>query len=401
MKSKTLTLLIVFAMCCIQGIQAQKRTNNITIIISLDGFRWDYPQMYRCPNIDKIGKDGVEAEVTPCYPASTYPNHYSIATGLYPDHHGIVSNTFYCKDNRMFYKMSDLYKPKALLQYGGEPIWITANRQGVKSGTIYWIGSEFQIKGFFPTYFERWSKTPHLSFQKRADKVLELLTMPEGTRPQLIMCYFEEPDHTGHLYGPQCRDIGTQIAELDNIIGDLWKKIKTLPIGDRVNLIVTSDHGTAAISDHTCILIKKYLKKKWYNEIAVAIPTNIYTKPEYRDTVYEELKKIEHVQVWKKEEVPEHLHYGTHPNCGDIIVAPDKGYNCVNYLPHLYGEHGYDPTERDMHVIFKACGPDFKKGYKQPDFYNVDRYPLLCNLLGIKPAKNDGDIKRVKGMLKN
>ena len=141
MKSKTLTLLIVFAMCCIQGIQAQKRTNNITIIISLDGFRWDYPQMYRCPNIDKIGKDGVEAEVTPCYPASTYPNHYSIATGLYPDHHGIVSNTFYCKDNRTFYKMSDLYKPKALQQYGGEPIWITANRQGVKSAksAMYWI----------------------------------------------------------------------------------------------------------------------------------------------------------------------------------------------------------------------------------------------------------------------
>jgi predicted AlkP superfamily pyrophosphatase or phosphodiesterase len=374
-------------------------SNHYTVIVSLDGFRWDYPNIHHTPFLDTMAVIGVEATMFPSYPASTFPNHYTIATGLVPDHNGIVNNAFWDRENDMDYSMVDSITRNNPDYYLGEPIWTTAQRQGVKTGNVYWVGSDIPIKNSLPTYHRVWADAPRLTFEQRVDEVIRLLSMDESERPKLVMAYFDEPDHTGHVCGPRSVETGSMVAHLDSLMSCLWHRIQSLPIKNQVNLIITADHGMTDVSDDRFICVDDYVKPEWYDKLIGATPTSIFTKPEYRDSVYNTLQSVEHVTVWRKEEVPAELMYGSSDRLGDIIVAPELGWQFDHEPRHLNGAHGYFPQSEDMQVMFRAVGPDFKCGYKSESFVNVDIYTLLSHLLGVQPNETDGQWERVKCIL--
>lgn len=397
MKKVIFSFFILFIVCA-----CQCRTDNkhYTVIVSLDAFRWDYPHIHHTPHLDEMAKAGVSATMLPSYPASTFPNHYTLATGLVPDHNGIVNNSFWDMAKQREYSMGDPITRNDPGYYLGEPIWITAQKQGVKTGNVYWVGSDIAIKGTLPTYHKVWAQTPRLTFEERVDEVIRLLSLPETERPRLVMAYFEEPDHTGHSFGPRGKETGAVVARLDSLMGNLWKRIRELPIGNEVNLIVTSDHGMTEISDERFVNINDYVKPEWCEKITASSPTSIFTKKGYRDSVLFALKGVNHLHVWKKEEVPAELMYGSSDRLGDVIVAPELGWQFGTEPRHLDGAHGYFPQSPDMQVIFRACGPDFKVNYTAESFVNVDIYTLLSHLLGITPEQTDGQWKRVKSVLR-
>ncbi len=378
-------------------IQAQ---DTYTVLVSCDGFRWDFSIMYDTPTMDMLAKKGIQSDMQPTYPASTFPNHYAIATGLYPDHHGMVNNTFWDPDLQLTYSVGNPVTGQDPRFFGGEPIWLTAERQGVKSATIYWVGSDLKDDSRHASYWYDYAKKPLLTPDERVQKALEYLQLPEPERPHFIMVYFEEPDNTQHTYGPNCEQTRQAVKETDEAVGKLYAGLMQLPIASKINFIVLSDHGMALEDPSRVINPHDYLQPEWYDKMVISIPTYIFTKPQYRETVYNALKDLPHLTVWKKEEIPAYLHYGTNRRIGDIVVAPDMGWEFRDTPRNGLGAHGYDPTDVDMHSLFRAVGPAFKQGYIARQFENVDIYPLLCHLMGIQPAPNDGDFNRIKHILK-
>ena len=372
--------------------------DTYTVIVSCDGFRCDFPILYETPTMDKLSRIGVQSDMQPSYPASTFPNHYAMATGLYPDHHGIVNNSFWDPDLQLTYAVGDKLTGKDPRFFLGEPIWVTAERQGVKTATIYWVGSDLD-NSRHASYWYDYGK-PLISYEERVQKALEYLLLPEPERPHFIMVYFDEPDKTEHTYGPNSEETRQAVKKADDAVGQLYEGLMKLPIADMINFIVVSDHGMASEDPSRVVNPDDYLKPEWYEHMIIGIPTSIFTKPEYRETVYNTLKDIPHLTVWKKNEIPAYLHYGTSRRLGDIIVAPDMNWEFRNTPRGGYGAHGYDPTDPYMHAIFRAVGPAFKKGYIARQFENVDIYPLLCHLMGIQPAPCDGKLDRIKLILK-
>lgn len=389
-------IIFYFLWCIALFAQAEK---HYTVIVSLDGFRWDYPQMYETPFFDQMAREGVKATMIPSFPSKTFPNHYTMATGLVPDHHGIVANSFWDPERKEVYKMNKPATRNDASYYGGEPIWVTAQKQGIKTGNVYWVGSDIAVKGQHPTYYQVYDKKPRLSQTERVAEVLRMLRLPEADRPQLVMLYFEDSDTYGHTYSPFSQETRKCIARLDALMRFLWEGLQSLPFTKDVNLIVTSDHGMATVSADRFVPIKHLLKEEWYTLIDGNLPAQIYTQPQFRDSVYHALKDLNHVRVWKREEIPSYLNYGTNPRVGDIIVLPDLGWLVEEGKTTLPGAHGFDPTYDDMQVMFRAWGPDFKKGYEAPKFHNVSIYSLLAHLLHITPEKTDGSLEEVKNML--
>lgn len=391
--------IILAAALVLSGCAADKHDENITVVVSLDAFRWDYPEIFDTPTLDEIATEGVAATMMPSFPASTFPNHYTLATGLYPDHTGIVNSSFWDEATQKQYSMGDNETRNDPGYYSGEPIWNTAQRQGVRAASIYWVGSDIAINGSMPQIMHYWNDEPRFDYAGRVGEALRILSLPENERPRLLMVYFDDPDATTHEFGPLSAEGGIMVHYLDSLMGVLYDGIKALPYADKVNLIITSDHGMTDISNDRIVFIPDYVKEEWCEHIVGTSPTNIYSKPQYRDSILNALRGVEHISVWEKGCVPPEYHYGTHPHEGDIIVAPDCGWQFAPKERSALGAHGYCPLESDMQVAFRACGPDFKKGYlKEDKFPNVDLYPMLCHLLGIKPAPVDGDLRGVRDM---
>lgn len=387
--------LSLFVLAVILG-SCTTRKDIYTVVISMDAFRWDYPDVIDTPGLNAISEDGVRCVMEPSYPASTFPNHYTIATGLVPDHNGIVNGSFWNSDTQEAFSMGDSLTRYNPAYYLGEPIWITAEKQGVKTASIYWVGSDVAIEGVLPTYAYPWWETPHLTFEERTNETVRLLSLPKKDRPRLIMLYFDEPDETSHNYGPFAPETQAVIHRLDSIVGNMYHQLRALPYGDKINVIVTADHGMTEISNDRFIDWDDYLKPSWYERIIGTNPTNIYAKEHCVDSIMTALAEIEYISVWKHGEVPAELNYGTSNRCGDVIVAPGLGWQFSASPKNKVGAHGYSPKEKDMQVIFIASGPDFRRGVLSRDvqFQNIDIYPMLAKLLGIKPVKTDGEISR-------
>ncbi len=407
----------VFAIIGLIVVLAAGAGDTYTVIVSLDGLRWDYPEAFNTPFLDSMARDGVKAVMSPSFPSSTFPNHYTLATGLTPDHHGIIANSFKVRAEGKIYSMGDRKTSRNAKYYGGEPIWLTAQRQGVKTGTIFWVGSDVAIRGQHPTYWKDYSKH-RLTYVQRVDEVLRLLSLPEVNRPRLVMCYFEQPDGSGHHNGPISRTTRRTVEDLDTLLASMWQRIRRLDIAPRVNLIVTGDHGMTWTENCRAVRPSKVLPNtKWIDCIVGNVPANIYVKSsprpnaqakaghykegEYVDSVMEALAHVDHIRAWRKADIPAYLGYGSNPNVGDVLVLPDVGWSFTDHVyTHAGGNHGYDHTASDMQVAFRAVGPDFKRGYAKTDrFPNVDIYPLLCYLLGIKPAPNDGHLTDLHDIL--
>ncbi len=382
------------------GVQYPAVKAKYLILVSMDGFRNDYTSWYETPTLDDMALTGCSAVMMPSYPASTFPNHYTLATGLVPDHSGIVNNSFWDPELKKKYSMGGEAKYDQRF-YAGEPIWNTAGRQGVKSGIVYWVGSDLHVNGKDPDYWFPYDNSNLLTYRKRVDTLLSFLSLPEPLRPRLLMIYFDEPDHTGHGFGPEAKEVGYAVRSVDRMVGRIREGLRELGLADQTDLIVLSDHGMAAVSEERVISPAKYLKREWYSRIVYGTPTFIYSdKPACRDSIVNALKDVEHISVWRAGEVPAELMYGTNPREGDIIIAPDLGWQFTDKPKQHGGAHGYSPFESEMQVVFRAEGPDFKQGYKAGSFQNIDIYPLACHILGITPAPNDGSLKNVKEMLR-
>ena len=409
MKNRNLILLslILFLFSCAADNKSKKveKTESppYVVMLSMDGFRWDYPEKVNTPNLDNIEKIGVRANASiPCFPTKTFPNHYSMATGLYPENHGIILNSFYAPDIDKYYWISNIEAVTNSEFYFGEPIWVTAEKQGVKSASYFWVGSEASHDSIFPSYHYAYNgKVP---FEERIDGVIEWLSLPENKRPHLIMWYIQEPDSKGHDFGPDHQEMNAMIEYLDSLVGVFNKKISELPISDQINVIITSDHGMGNISEERTIYLLDLIEKNWCEHIDGANP--IYTieaKNEYYDTIFHVLSNTQHISTWKKEEVPERLHFGSSIRIKDFVIVADSSWSLLRSpkkRAYTGGTHGYDNKNKDMHAIFYAYGPAFKIGYKHHSINNIDIYPLICEILGIEPAVVDGKLENAIEMIK-
>lgn len=385
----------------------QNKRDHYTVIISLDGSRWDYPDYYEMPFFDSLATVGVKARMEPSFPSSTFPNHYTMATGLVPDHNGLVNNTFWNPQTQHGFAIKDKEARFDPRYYLGEPVWVTAQRQGVKCASIYWVGSDIPIKDTYPTYYRHWDEDPHWDFSERCDEIVRLLSLPEKERPRLVMGYFDEPDHQGHVHGPIAPETKAMCEQMDSLMHSLYLRLMALPYADKINFILAGDHGMTEITPERHVRATDYIPTEWIERFVGSTPTSIWVKEGYVDSVYNHLSGVEHINVWKKEEVPEYLHYGTSDRLGQIIVSPELGWQFSLGSGRGGGNHGFDCKETDMMVAFRAVGPDFKVNYDAPytegeqsSFRNIDLYPLLCHLLGVKPAPVDGKLDRIQKILK-
>ena len=376
--------------------------DNYTVIISLDGLRWDYLDTYDVPFLNQLAREGVKAVMQPSFPSKTFPNHYPLATGLTPDHHGIIANTFWDREKGVEFSLGNKVTRADGRYYGGDPVWLTAKHQGVKTATVFWVGSDVTVQGEHPTYWRDY-QTEQLDYEERVDEIIRLLRLPEKDRPHLVMAYFEEPDRSGHNYGPMHRMTRRAMEDMDLLLSKLWARIQLLPFADKVNFIVTGDHGMTSVDPKRFVDIDDVLPKRWYERFCNDYPTLIYASaPQYIDSICNALQGVDHIRAWKRGELPEFLNYGTNPNMGDVVVLPDVGWLFADKPSKKQrGSHGFDHMAADMQVGFRAIGPDFKVGYVKADrFRNVCIYPLLCYLLGVTPSPNDGSLDEVRDMLR-
>lgn len=391
-------------------------SGNYTVVISLDAFRHDYPEIHNTPNLLELGAAGVRARMAPSYPASTFPNHYTMTTGLVPDHSGIVNTRFWDSEDSVLFAMTDSLTRNNPKYYLGEPVWNTAEKQGVRTAAIYWVGSD--IPGMdHPSIYRDWYDTPRLTYDERADEVVRLLSLPEEERPRLIMAYFDEPDGAGHKFGPTAEGTGNMVEYMDSLMGAMVRDIRALPHGDKVNVIITSDHGMTEISDERRIDPEEFIRPEWAEHIVWGNPVSIFPARDCCDSIIEAFRGVPHVRACRKADVPAHLQYGTSGRLGEVILIPDLGWSLTGRSVRRGGNHGYDPEDSDMQVIFFASGPDFKSGADlrgcgckwrddgseaigDANFRNVDLYPLLCHLLGIRPEKVDGKLSRIRPVLR-
>ena len=379
---------------------SKKEKQPYLVVLSMDGFRWDYQDMVKMPNLDYIAAHGVRASMQPSFPSKTFPNHYTIASGLYPDNHGIVANEFWDDSLHKFYRISDRESVKNPAFYKGEPIWISAEKQNMISASLFWVGSETPIQGLQPSYWKTYQH--NMSFEDRIDTVIAWLQLPEQLRPHLIMWYMHEPDGVGHRYGPDSKETALKLEYLDSLIGIFLRKVKKTDVADKVNLIFTSDHGMCSISPNKVVYFDDYIDTADLEIVTGANPVyNIRVKRGKLDKVYAALQ-LKHIKCWKHNELPKRLHYGNNPRDLDLIVVADSSWSVgwrsqkVNYTG---GTHGYDNANSDMFAAFYAIGPAFKSAYHQKTFSNTDLYLLFAEILHLKPAKTDGKFSDIENML--
>ncbi len=364
------------------------------VIISLDGCRWDYPQMYDTPFLDSLASVGASGSLVPSFPSKTFPNHYTLATGLRPEHHGIIANSFYNPILKSEFSLSNKETKNDPRYWGGEPIWVTAHKFGLKSAVFHWPGSDVKICGIYPDEWYDYDSN-HLTELQREDKIVEAVNSSNG--PELIMAYFEQPDANGHLFGPQAKQTQMAMEHMDSVLHNMYGRILDK---QSVDFIIVSDHGMSyVLSDHV-IRPKDYLKPSWIRKIEGNLPANIYaSSPSAADSIVAALSAVDNLRAWKRANVPAKLHYSHNPSIGDVVVLPDVGFIFQDDSITGGGTHGWDPDMSDMHAVFRAVGPSFYKT-DLGHFSNTTVYPLLCHLLGINPAPNDGSLTPVKAALK-
>lgn len=368
----------------------EQQKKPYVILISVDGFRYDYAQKFKAKHLQALAAEGVSAaSMIPSFPSLTFPNHYSIVTGLYPSHHGIVHNRFYDPARKQTYSMSKSEMVRDGSWYGGTPLWVLAEQQGMLSASFYWVATEANIKGIYPTYYYLYNK--EISIKKRIQTVVEWLKLPPERRPHLITFYLPEVDHNGHTYGPGSTETEGAVDDVDKAVFQLSQAVKAT--GLDVNFILVSDHGMTRVDNQFPIPVPSGFDEEKFNTSGDNVLIELYAKDTSDiEPTYQMLKQksLGHsYQVFRKSNMPPYLHYSatddTKGRIGDILMIPAWpkvfGSNDKKINP---GWHGYDPYQvKDMHAVFFAWGPAFKKNLKIPSFENVNVFPVITTVLGL------------------
>ncbi|MFP4544172.1 MAG: ectonucleotide pyrophosphatase/phosphodiesterase [Candidatus Kapaibacterium sp.] len=359
---------------------------NYTLVVSLDGFRWDYTEIYKTPNLDKIISRGVKARsLRPEFPTFTFPNHVSALTGMAPQDHGIIANHFFNPLTGDEYSYRNSHSIKEPEWYHGEFFWETAKKQGILSAAFFWPGSEMNDSTRRPRYSMKYDKS--FDYRKRVDSVMGWLSLPHEIRPKFITLYFDAVDGAGHAYGPISGELFKAVALLDSIMGYLIERVESSALSDSLNLIVMSDHGMAEV-DKGYINLSAYFiddNLQFRNWGPLLMFTNIYGD----SSLYNELKENEKgYRIYRKNDMPERLNFSHGPLIFENIMIAANGLlfktDSLERKP-IAGAHGYDNADMDMHGIFIAAGPDFKSGYNIGTMSIKDVYGLLCELFSLEP----------------
>lgn len=368
---------------------------SYVILVSFDGFRHDYVERYDLPNFKKFIKKGSAAQaLIPSFPSKTFPNHYTIVTGLYPGNHGLVDNTFYDRIRNTVYSMSQREKVQDPYYYGGLPLWRLVQQHGMKSASYFWVGSEIPMDGLHPDYFYQYDGS--VPFESRIDKVLEWLALPEIDRPRFITLYFSSPDHEAHEFGPVSPETRNAVHRADSLLGKLMNGLEKIELP--VNVILVSDHGMREMEMkwETFIFLDEVIDthSKKIEVVSSGTQTHIYTTHELQaDSLYAAIKEREkNFKVLKKPDYKASWHYD-HPRTGDLMLIAEPGYYFRDRGNDRFeqegdikkfGVHGYDPyLVKDMWGIFYANGPNVKQGLTIPAFHNVHIYPFIAKILGV------------------
>lgn len=395
-------LLAVFALALLACTSTPHRggasaaTPPPVLLVSLDGFRPDYLELGITPNLARITAAGVQAEwMTPAYPSLTFPNHFTIVTGKRPDHHGIVHNTMRDPELGKF----SLGNREAVSDgrwWDSEPVWVTVEKAGLHAGTMFWPGSEAAIGGIQATHWKPFdAKMP---MDERVDTVLGWLAEPDATRPRFSTLYFEAVDSAAHGNGPDSPEAHAAIRDVDAAMGRLLDGIDALGLSEKLNLIVVSDHGMATVTPDQFVVIENMVDPD--DAAFVTAGQSVGFAPRAGRTEAAESQLLgahEHYDCWRKGELPERWHYGSHPRVPPIVCQMHEGYDALRQAwlktrskTGKRGSHGFDPALPSMRAIFLARGPAFRENATVPAFDNIDVYPLLMSLIEVEPAANDG-----------
>jgi predicted AlkP superfamily pyrophosphatase or phosphodiesterase len=379
------------------------------ILISCDGYRYDYTERYRPPHISRFIEQGVEAaSMIPCFPSKTFPNHYSIATGMYPENHGLVNNSFYDPQKGEEYKISKREAVEDGSWYGGTPLWVNAEQNGMVAASYFFVGSEALVQGVRPSYYFNYKGS--VPNEDRVKQVLEWLALPEAQRPHFITLYFSLLDDTGHRQGPGNEDaIRASLMDIDAVLGQLFDGVEAS--GLPVNIIIVSDHGMVDVGPEKLLNIDPLAQDALYRIVNNGALAHVYLKEKGGElAAYEFLKsKEDRFKVFRTEDFPEYRPRRKNERLGDFIILADYGYYLADSRRigmaksgrfKQGGEHGFDPEIPEMHAIFYAKGPALKQGLKIPSFRNIHVYPLVCQILGLPIPKDiDGKKEVLQGIL--
>lgn len=375
------------------------------ILISIDGFRYDYIEKYNAEFLKELGEQGVRAEsMLPSYPSVTFPNHYSIVTGMYPAHHGLVGNRIYDPKMDARYSLGNAKAVKNKEWYGGTPLWVLAEQQGMLSACYYWPGSEADIKETLPSYYYAYSEKS--SMDDRIGEVVNWLSLPSEERPHFITFYLPEVDHAGHKYGPDAKETEEAVKFADESIKKLVEEVSKTNLP--VNFVVVSDHGMLALNQKKLLSFPLKLKGDELKLVSNGTYMSVFVNDKSKiDEWYNKIKKAaktKYMKVYKNANLPEEYNFGGEHDrfgrVGDIVITAEPPYYFTNRK--LAGSHGFDPkTVKEMHAIFLASGPQFKSGVKVESFENVNVYPIITNILGLQIQDEiDGTSKVADEVLK-
>jgi alkaline phosphatase D len=415
----SLALILAATVCTAQSIApvievpnppntAAQQLKHYVVLVSLDGFRYDYAERYGAKNLLAMARRGASAPegMIPAFPSLTFPNHYTIVTGLYPEHHGIVANSFYDPDRKERYSYTDPKSSADGSWYGGTPLWVLAEKQGMRAASFFWPGSQAEVQGKRPSYYLAYDdKFPD---EKRVEQVLAWLHLPPEMRPHFIMLYYANTDHAGHTYGPDAPETAEAVRHVDEMIGKLSNGVAAS--GLPVDLIVLADHGMETLQGGWVIL------DKWadLSQFETSGPL-LYAKSEAdAEKAYHSLLGAlqgpdDKFKVYRRSNVPAYLHFNLNPREGDPVVLPTGPYSIVAHDPNSNGGtrtpprggHGYDPRQMpSMKAIFIATGPDIRAGVAVAPFENVNVYPLIAKILGLQIGPVDGKLGVLREILK-
>jgi predicted AlkP superfamily pyrophosphatase or phosphodiesterase len=380
------------------------------ILVSFDGWRWDYHTKTALPHLSSVMRRGVRAErLIPSYPTKTFPNHYTLVTGLYPGHHGIVANSIRDPGTGRLFGLSARTEVGDPMWWGGEPIWVTLARAGGKAAPYFWPGAEAPIGGRHAEYWMPYdgAVTP----AERVDRVLGWLDLPPADRPSFITLYFSDVDTAGHWFGPESAEVVQAMRRVDAALGQLLSGLDARRLIGTVNLVVTSDHGMAESSRRRVIVVDDLVPAADGIIVDLDPTLGVWPHAGREEALYQRLANAHPRQrVYRRAETPAGWHYRDHPRIPPIVGVADEGWSILrrarlseafSRTPQgIGGAHGYDPRVTSMHTLFVAAGPAFRQGAVVAPFENVSVYEALCRALGLTPRPHDGDPDVAKRLLR-
>jgi predicted AlkP superfamily pyrophosphatase or phosphodiesterase len=407
---KRAAALFFLLVACVCAAESATIANAPLILISLDGFRWDYTELHpeESTTLRELRREGVSTRaLIPVFPSNTFPNHYSIVTGLYPANHGMVNNEFFDPASGVLFRFNLPNMAGNSRWWGGEPIWATAIKQGKKAATAFWVGSEAEIAGVRPTFWQIYDYG--IPFEKRLDEVIGWLTLPAAERPALVAFYLEETNGAGHRHGPDSPQVTAAIKLSDDRVATMLARFRAEKI--EPNLLIVSDHGMTSTSVERVVILEDHIERASVQIDAEG--SALALRPLQGDvaSLLRAVKNIPHVKAYRAEDLPAHFHFRENPRIAPVWVLPDHGWHVVQRSTfdrlrsryaatgYLQGDHGYDPMWPEMQGILIGHGPAFRRGIEIPAVENIHLYNLMCSVLKLKPAKNDGDDRLVKVML--